>query len=206
MLLTCPQCETQFAAPDELILPDGKTVRCSICKHSWFQEPITEEPEENTETEEDQGKAESEDIPEALKEGPAEIETPKPAKNILSKIPLSLSQESIAGIAASFVVFILLFGIFAMLRAPLTHAMPATNGFYAMLGMGPKAIGKSITFHAIHATRTGDKLQITGEVGNLDTKSSKLPAIKAQQIGAHDKVLQSWIIKAPARNPRRSAI
>lgn len=40
MLLTCPQCETHFSVPDDALLPDGKKVRCSICKHTWFQEPL----------------------------------------------------------------------------------------------------------------------------------------------------------------------
>lgn len=43
MFLTCPQCDTTFSAPDEAILPDGAKVRCSECKHVWFQEPVTEE-------------------------------------------------------------------------------------------------------------------------------------------------------------------
>lgn len=35
MILVCPSCEAKFNVPDGAIPPEGRTVRCAKCKHSW---------------------------------------------------------------------------------------------------------------------------------------------------------------------------
>lgn len=39
MILTCPNCGTQYAVKDGAIPPEGRQVRCAACKHSWHQDP-----------------------------------------------------------------------------------------------------------------------------------------------------------------------
>jgi predicted Zn finger-like uncharacterized protein len=39
MILTCPNCGTQYVVKDGAIPPHGRQVRCASCKHSWHQEP-----------------------------------------------------------------------------------------------------------------------------------------------------------------------
>jgi len=39
MILTCPNCGTQYAVKDGAIPPEGRQVRCAACKHSWHQGP-----------------------------------------------------------------------------------------------------------------------------------------------------------------------
>jgi predicted Zn finger-like uncharacterized protein len=41
MILTCPSCEKHFQVPDGAIGAEGRKVRCSSCRHVWFQEPVT---------------------------------------------------------------------------------------------------------------------------------------------------------------------
>lgn len=36
IVLSCPNCATQFSAPVGQFLPDGRQVRCSKCQHVWF--------------------------------------------------------------------------------------------------------------------------------------------------------------------------
>ena len=49
MILSCPNCATQYVVKDGAIPPQGRQVRCASCKHSWHQDPETgpsiEEPE-----------------------------------------------------------------------------------------------------------------------------------------------------------------
>lgn len=39
MILTCPNCGTQYVVKDGAIPPEGRHVRCAACKHSWHQDP-----------------------------------------------------------------------------------------------------------------------------------------------------------------------
>lgn len=39
MILTCPECATQYVVKDGAIPPGGRQVRCASCRHSWHQEP-----------------------------------------------------------------------------------------------------------------------------------------------------------------------
>lgn len=39
MILTCPECETQYFADDNTIGESGRTVKCATCGHSWFVGP-----------------------------------------------------------------------------------------------------------------------------------------------------------------------
>lgn len=39
MILTCPNCGTQYVVKDGAVPPEGRQVRCAACKHSWHQDP-----------------------------------------------------------------------------------------------------------------------------------------------------------------------
>jgi predicted Zn finger-like uncharacterized protein len=39
MILTCPDCGTQYVVKDDAIPTEGRQVRCAACKHSWHQNP-----------------------------------------------------------------------------------------------------------------------------------------------------------------------
>jgi predicted Zn finger-like uncharacterized protein len=43
MILTCPSCGTQYVVKDGAIPPEGRQVRCAACKHSWHQNPESED-------------------------------------------------------------------------------------------------------------------------------------------------------------------
>lgn len=38
MIIACPACATRYVVPDSAIGPEGRSVRCAKCKHSWYQD------------------------------------------------------------------------------------------------------------------------------------------------------------------------
>lgn len=42
MIITCPDCETQFLVNNADIIPDGRDVRCSRCDYQWYVAPSSE--------------------------------------------------------------------------------------------------------------------------------------------------------------------
>ena len=71
MILTCPNCGTQYVVKDGAIPPEGRQVRCAACKHSWHQEPDAE-PQREPEAEAPVSTADVPELAEAIP--PAEAE------------------------------------------------------------------------------------------------------------------------------------
>lgn len=44
MLISCPNCGTNFSVPDTALGDKGRTLKCAKCAHKWFQTPLTLSP------------------------------------------------------------------------------------------------------------------------------------------------------------------
>jgi predicted Zn finger-like uncharacterized protein len=48
MLITCPNCGTNFSIPDAALGTTGRKLKCAKCGHKWFQEPLMVMDEDDT--------------------------------------------------------------------------------------------------------------------------------------------------------------
>lgn len=43
MLISCPNCTTNFSVPDKALGSTGRTLKCAKCGHKWHQKPLMED-------------------------------------------------------------------------------------------------------------------------------------------------------------------
>ncbi|CAA7614128.1 conserved hypothetical protein [Candidatus Terasakiella magnetica] len=48
MLITCPDCSTNFSIPDAALGTEGRKLKCAKCGHKWFQKPLMVMEEDDT--------------------------------------------------------------------------------------------------------------------------------------------------------------
>ena len=51
MLITCPNCGTNFSIPDSALGASGRKLKCAKCDHKWFQAPLVVVDEDDTDLE-----------------------------------------------------------------------------------------------------------------------------------------------------------
>jgi len=77
MILTCPDCGTQYVVKDDAIPPEGRQVRCAACKHSWHQDSEPQAVEPPVEAEPDAAPQQTSE-PEAIQESGENISPDEP--------------------------------------------------------------------------------------------------------------------------------
>ena len=90
MLLTCPSCNSRYLLNSADLKPKGRTVKCSICIHEWFQEP-------------DQQNDQTSKIPDENSSLSNNLANETIEKNLKSNLPSTLVKEKEPKILNSYV-------------------------------------------------------------------------------------------------------
>ena len=169
MILTCPECETQYFAEDSTIGDSGRTVKCDACGHSWFVSPAGSAPESATQAHQ------------AYRQ-----------KLHLRKVEQTRKVITTVWAAAFGLALAILGGLY-LLRQQVVQAWPQSASAYAMLGLQVNRF--ELDFIDSQAERYFDGttpiLEVRGIVINRADHSVSAPMVRVELISDEGTILDT---------------
>ena len=203
-IVQCPECNTQFKVSEEK-LGDGRDVRCSECKHVWFQEPKhLIDSSENSDIAQAGHMA---DAVETVVENDADVpDAINPNLQNQSNALLIEDEETKAtSTKTAGVVFISLilitFGVLFALQEKVMKSWPQSAFLYEALGIYaplPWDGLKMVQGVAVHRDETGvgKVLYVEAEIKNTKNRPVTLPQLSVTLLDQDtQEVLKTWLPK-----------
>ncbi len=194
MILSCPNCATQYAIDEAQLGPGGRTVRCAACKTTWRAERV--------ETPIELAPAKPEPMPVKAKDL-KEIKAKTLPKSYRALQEYKRRMKAFAaqglvwgGLVAGFAV-VLVCGY--LMRANVVQLFPRAAGAYAMVGVPVNAT------HLQIISQSGDKhikggrfvVTVTAQVRNLSDQPVPVPPMKVKLLDATLQQFDTAIMPAP---------
>lgn len=183
MILTCPACTTSYTIDGANLGPNGRTVRCAACKHTWHAQKVDDPIELDLGARQKEAELEAQAAEEAIKAR----ELPKLYRNMLEDKKRSqalITQIMVwGGIAASFIA---LLGAAYVMRVDVVRAFPSTAKAYAMIGAHVNATGlEPVSIKAAPGLAEGRfVVHVTAQYRNIRNEPVPVPPIRARVLDA----------------------
>lgn len=199
MILTCPSCATSYFTPDEAIGPDGRSVRCKSCRHTW--RASLEEPLELS------AAPPEEPVAFGRREEPAEPRSERPAPELPRAFREKAEQQRRARrAAAQGVVWAAIASGFAVLlatawlfRVQIVETAPRAAAAYAAVGLTVNPTG--LDFEAVSArplaTDPG-KIVVSGALRNVREDERIAPPVRVALLDAHGAEIGHAVVRIDA--------
>jgi predicted Zn finger-like uncharacterized protein len=187
MILSCPNCATQYKVNEAVIGMRGRTVRCTACKTTWHAEiPIDLRYSEGRRPEDEQEAEVAPTKSEQLKAVKAKILPAKYRAMLSAQAKLrAVAIEGMVwgGLAA---LAVLALSLAYVLRVDIVRAFPRIAGAYAMVGL--KTNGTNLQFGDYKATTAlkGGRFVVTVEaqVRNVSDDPAPVPPVRVKLLDA----------------------
>lgn len=210
MILTCPECSTNYMAKDGSIGPNGRSVRCARCETVWFVEGI--DPDALALKDNEAVLITPEPEPTSLPEVELQPELPFSEKyavpptvgphtllrNKADAEKLAKRKKSIRLIWLLPILGLMGFATIALLkRQSIVENSPKSATLYQALGMTVKANGLDI--RGLSSERLivdGEEiLRVTGELVNLTPQAKMSPLIQFRLENRSGEALADWFVE-----------
>ncbi len=207
MILTCPSCGTRYSVDGAKFPPQGRTVRCAKCGHSWHQ--AGEAPPE-PEPAAAETPAPAVPPPQAAApaastpfEGFSTARTfaPPPAEPPQPRRPLGARLAVVAGWAGLIALVLAIGALAVRYRQDIAVIWPQSAGVYSSLGLKVNASG--IDFRAISYKRDNEDgqpvLAVSGMIVNAGPRQLPVPqTVRVTLSDASNRELYHWTFKPNA--------
>ncbi|HEX3673669.1 MAG TPA: DUF3426 domain-containing protein [Rhizomicrobium sp.] len=215
MILTCPQCATQYRVDAAKFPASGRNVRCQKCSHVWHQdapvaEPVPEpafvapDPVPIFTTPEPRPARAAYVAPEPVYESEPDVEAePRQPSRWAARLGLGFGWVALVG-----VVLVIGFASFVW-RQQVAQAWPRSASLYAALGVKVNAVGIGFA-DVTHSQETEDGqavLSIAGKLVNLSHHKVSVPPIEVTltDAGRHEVLRKSFAPGVAALEPGQIA-
>lgn len=198
MIVSCEKCNARYLLASLLLGMSGRKVRCGVCGHTWFQEPVDEEPLPSQGVDDDEPPSFTDHLEQEILESIPEGVKPIPegsAVPVVQEGKNSFKGDGVAaGLVAAAVFFIVLAALVAF-RGPVSLAWPPSARLFQMVGLPVPVPGEGLIFDQVKAVaQTDGTLNITGNIINLHARPSPVPKIRATLRENEDITGDTWMV------------
>jgi predicted Zn finger-like uncharacterized protein len=200
MILTCPSCSTRYLVDPAAIGPEGRSVRCARCGHTWRQAPeASAKPGPSASPAQAAAPAAAaEDDPRPILRGAQRARPLPPGSNLpaLRQPPrrragaaawLSLIVVVGAGLAALFIF-----------RQQFVAIWPPAAKLYRIAGLAAEAPGLGLDIRDVRFERQAEAgqpvLLVTGQVVNVSASPKPTPRLRVAIGDEARKELVHWTV------------
>lgn len=221
MILTCPQCQSQYNLDPGQLGAGGRTVRCVSCNHTWFQpgeeQPLPPEaPPEAPQPADPVFEAILSEVsggaappPAPANEEPAASlyadpapavpRPPQPAAPVITHDPFGVGAKAFGGLTFLLWLSLTLLLLFLGQKTVVRH-WPSTALLYKSMGFDVKAPGEGIRLSEIVSEQRTEKggrvLVVEGKMTNMSEGDIPYPALRVALKNAQGEVLKEWKLEA----------
>ncbi len=208
MILTCPNCNSQFKVSIEALGNKGRSVRCSACGETWFEDSHLKELDENIdEDNSDIFEVDFDDVEEQAEEQVfEEIEIPDAIKPqgesgsvANNHIPNNKSNvERKTAYAISAVTFIIILIYLLLFSTSIMRSNPAMQAFYGLFGISMEIpTSDKVTFANLQANEHEGVIKVSGDIINLteDMQTLRMLEISLNEDSDEEKI--KWFATPP---------
>ena len=209
MIITCEKCNARYLLAYLLLGAAGRKVRCGVCGHEWFQEPLDEPLDRDEDdadivfdddTKPDFRKLMEDDDLEPIPAGVMPIPDGSSVPVLTGhKTPHHFDRATMHALMGVAVMVLVIFAGFVAMRNQVVQMWPPAALIYGLIGMPAAVPGEGLIFDRVTAKAAADAgghyhLVIAGNVINLHAREAALPKIRVTLRRSETEPADSWII------------